>query len=431
MTVESVVPAPHIAKPSPGRPKKSLLRTLGPGIVTGAADDDPSGIATYSQAGAQFGFAMSWVMLFSWPLMAVTQVISARIGAVSGRGIAQNLRRHYSPWLLRFAVLLLLVANIANLGADLGAMASALDLLIGGPHALYTVLFATGCVAAEIWIGYARYASILKWLTFSLFAYVGVVFAVHVSWVQALRSFVIPNMTFDSEHAQMLVAILGTTISPYLFFWQASQEVEEQRSRRIPPLIHNPDAAAELRSIDVDTWVGMGYSNLIALFIIVACAATLNANGVLDIKTADQAAEALRPIAGRATFWLFASGIIGTGLLAVPVLAGSLGYAVSETFRWREGLDLKLARARGFYGTIAAATLAGLALNFAGIDPIKALYWSAVLNGVLAAPLMALMLLIANNRKVMGSLTLPAWLTWTGWLATAVMVVATLGFFVL
>jgi NRAMP (natural resistance-associated macrophage protein)-like metal ion transporter len=411
--------------------KPSLAKALGPGLITGAADDDPSGIATYSQAGAQFGLGLSWVMLFSYPLMAATQVISARIGAVTGQGIARNLRVHYSPWLLRGAVLLLLVANITNLGADLGAMAAALQLLIGGPIMAYTIGFALLCIVAEIFISYARYASILKYLTFSLFAYVGVVFAVHVSWGNVLKSLLIPEFTFDGPHAQMMVGLLGTTISPYLFFWQAAQEVEEQRERKIVRLKDNDSAAVELYQIDIDTWVGMGYSNLIALFIIIATAATLHAAGQTEIQTAGQAAEALRPIAGALTFWLFAAGIIGTGLLAVPVLAGSAAYALSETMGWTEGLNEKPNRARGFYATIAVATLAGLALNFTGIDPIKALYWSAVLNGMLAAPLMVLMLMIATNRKIMGKLSLPGWLQALGWLATSVMAAATIAFFVL
>jgi NRAMP (natural resistance-associated macrophage protein)-like metal ion transporter len=409
-------------------PKPSLAKALGPGLITGAADDDPSGIATYSQAGAQFGFSLAWVMLFSYPLMAAIQVISARIGAVTGQGIASNLRQHYSPWLLRAAVFLLLVANIANLGADLGAMAAALQLLIGGPMMAYTVAFALLSIVAEIWISYARYAAILKWLTFSLFAYVGVVFAVHVPWLGVLKNLAIPDITLDAAHAQAMVAILGTTISPYLFFWQAAQEVEEQRDRKIEKLISNPNAATELRRIDLDTWVGMGYSNLIALFIIVATAATLNASGVTDIQTSGQAAEALRPIAGVFTFWLFAAGIIGTGLLAVPVLAGSAAYAVSETMGWAEGLNERPRRAPGFYGTIAAATLAGLALNFTGIDPIKALYWSAVLNGVLAAPLMVVMMFIATNHKVMGKRVLPRWLQAFGWLSTLAMAAASAAF---
>lgn len=409
--------------------KPSLVRALGPGLITGAADDDPSGIATYSQAGAQFGFALGWVMLFSYPLMAATQVISARIGAVTGQGIARNLRVHYSPWLLRGAVLLLLVANIANLGADLGAMAAALQLLIGGPIMLYTIGFALLCIVVEIFISYARYASILKYLTFSLFAYVGVVFAVHVPWASVLKKLVIPEFTLDGPHAQMMVAILGTTISPYLFFWQAAQEVEEQRERKIDCLKDNDTPSVELHQIDIDTWVGMGYSNLIALFIIIATAATLHEAGQTEIQTAGQAAEALRPIAGVFTFWLFAAGIIGTGLLAVPILAGSAAYALSETMGWTEGLNEKPNRARGFYATISVATLAGLGLNFTGIDPIKALYWSAVVNGVLAAPLMAVILLIATNPRVMGRLTLSGPMRAPGWLATAVMVAATIGFF--
>ena len=411
--------------------KPSVAKALGPGLITGAADDDPSGIATYSQAGAQFGFTLAWVMLFSYPLMAATQVISARIGAVTGHGIARNLRRHYSPWILRAAVFLLLVANIANLGADLGAMGAALQLLVGGPLMAYTIGFALLSILAEIWISYSRYAAMLKWLTFSLFAYVGVVFAVHVPWLEVIRNLVIPDLTIDSAHAQTMVAILGTTISPYLFFWQAAQEVEEQRGRKIKCLLHNDNAKAELRQIDIDTWVGMGYSNLIALFIIIATAATLHSSGQIDIQTASQAAEALRPIAGVFTFSLFAAGIIGTGLLAVPVLAGSAAYALSETMGWSEGLDKRPDRARGFYLTIAAATLAGLALNFTGIDPIKALSWSAVLNGVLAAPLMVVMLLIATNSNIMGHLVLPRWLRAAGWLATLVMAAASVAFLLL
>jgi Mn2+/Fe2+ NRAMP family transporter len=271
----------------------------------------------------------------------------------------------------------------------------------------------------------------LKYLTFSLFAYVGVVFAVHVPWLSVIENLAVPTLTFDAAHAQTMVAILGTTISPYLFFWQAAQEVEEQRDRKIKPLIGNPNSAAELRRIDFDTWVGMGYSNLIALFIIIATAATLNASGKTDIQTAGQAAEALRPIAGALTFWLFAAGIIGTGLLAVPVLAGSVAYAVSETMGWSEGLNKRPRRATGFYGTIAAATLTGLALNFTGIDPIKALYWSAVLNGVLAAPLMVVMMFVATNRKAMGDLVLPRWLRALGWLSTLVMAAASMAFLVL
>jgi NRAMP (natural resistance-associated macrophage protein)-like metal ion transporter len=407
-----------------------FLQTLGPGLVTGAADDDPSGIATYSQVGAQFGYTLSWTMLFSFPLMAVIQAVSARIGCVTGVGIAQNLRRHYSRPLLRGVVLLLCIANIINLGADLGAMGAALDLLVGGPELIYTLLFGIVCVVLEIFLSYARYASILKWATLSLFAYVAVVFIAKVPWGTALFSTFVPHFTFDREHAMALVAVLGTTISPYLFFWQAGQEVEELHRRHVKPLCVAPrQAGAELARIRTDTIVGMGVSNLIAIFIIFATAATLHANGVTQIETSAQAAEALRPVAGEFAFALFAIGIVATGLLAVPILAGSAAYGVSELFGWREGLNRKLREAKAFYATIAVATLGGVALNFTPIDPVRALYWAAVVNGVLAAPLMAVMMTIAVNRRIMGHLALPRPMAVLGWLATLVMAAATLVFF--
>jgi len=409
-----------------------FLRSLGPGLVTGAADDDPSGIATYSQVGAQFGYALAWTMLFSFPLMAVIQAVSARIGCVTGYGIAQNLRRHYSRWLLRGVVLLLLIANVINLGADLGAMGAALGLLIGGPELLYAVLFGLICILLETFMSYARYAATLKWATLCLFAYVAVVFATHVPWGSALYNTFVPHLVVDAPHAMAMVALLGTTISPYLFFWQAGQEVEELHRRNVKPLCIAPrDAGPELSRIRTDTFVGMGISNLIALFIIFATAATLNASGVTDIQTSSQAAEALRPIAGEFTFALFAAGIIATGMLAVPVLAGSAAYAVSEFFRWTEGLDRRPREAKAFYATIAVATLGGAALNFTSIDPVKALYWSAVVNGVLAAPLMAVMMVIAMNPRIMGRLTLTRPMVVVGWLATTVMTLASVAFFML
>ena len=409
-----------------------LLRSLGPGLITGAADDDPSGIATYSQVGAQFGYGLAWTMLFSFPLMAVIQAVAARIGCVTGFGIAQNLRRHYSRWLLRSVVSLLLIANVINLGADLGAMGAALGLLIGGPEQIYVLLFGLLCITLEIFMSYARYAAVLKWATLSLFAYVGVVFAAHVPWGTALYGTLVPNLVFDGPHAMALVGVLGTTISPYLFFWQAGQEVEELHRRHVKALCVAPrDAGPELKRIRTDTIVGMGVSNLIAVFIIFSTAATLNAQGVTDIQTSAQAAEALRPVAGAFTFALFAMGIIATGMLAVPVLAGSAAYAVSEVFGWTEGLDRRPREAKAFYGTIAFATLGGVALNFTSIDPIKALYWSAVVNGVLAAPLMAVMMVIAMNKRIMGRLTLPKPMLVVGWLATLAMTLASIGFFVI
>ena len=413
-------------------PSRNLLQVLGPGMITGAADDDPSGIATYSQVGAQFGYSLGWVMLFSYPLMAVIQQVSAEIGSVTGAGIARNLRRHYPRWLLRGAVSLLLVANIANLGADLGAMAQGLQLLAGGSTAAFTLGFGVLCVALETFLSYRRYAGVLKWLTVSLFAYVAVVFAADVPWGEALRGTLLPTLGLDTDHVEALVAVLGTTISPYLFFWQAAEEVEEQARRTVKPLYVAPaEAGPELRRIRTDTWVGMGYSNLISLFIILAAAATLHVQGITDIQTSAQAAEALRPIAGEFAFAAFAVGIVGTGLLAVPVLAGSAAYAVCEAFDLVEGLDRKVHDARAFYGSIAVATLAGVALNFVGIDPIRALYWSAVLNGLLAAPLMATMMVISCNPDVMGRFVLSPAMRVTGWLATLVMAAASVGFLVL
>jgi len=423
------------ARPSPkiadAPASDGFLKALGPGLVTGAADDDPSGIATYSQVGAQFGYGMAWTMFFGYPLLAAIQAISARIGCVTGHGIAQNLRRHYPPWLLRAVVLLLLVANIINLGADLGAMGAALGLLIGGRELLYTVVFGVVCILIETFMSYARYAAVLKWTTLSLFAYVAVVFAVDVPWREALHGTLIPSFTFDAPHAMALVAILGTTISPYLFFWQAGQEVEEQHRRHVKPLCVAPrNAGPELARIRTDTLVGMGFSHLTALFIVIATAATLHAHGVTNIETSAQAAEALRPIAGDLAFALFAIGIIGTGMLAVPILAGSAAYAVSEMFGWTEGLNRLPREAKAFYATIAVATIIGIALNFTAVDPIKALYWAAVVNGVLAGPLMVVMMLIATNRRVMGQLTLSRRLRLTGWLATFVMLAVTLVFFI-
>ncbi len=432
MTDVSPGPASDLFPPPTLPPPSSLLRRLGPGLITGAADDDPSGIATYSQVGAQFGYGLAWTMLFSLPFMVVIQEVSARIGCVSGRGIADNLRRYYNPWLVRSIVLLLLTANLINLGADLGAMGSALALMLGGSPRLYTAAFGVACVLAEVFISYPVYAGLLKWLTLSLFAYVAVVLAAHVPWGQALFATFVPHIAFDGESAMALVAVLGTTISPYLFFWQSSLEVEERLRRGAAPLcLAVQQAPSQFRRIRMDTLVGMGVSNLIAICIIYATAATLNAVGVTDIQTSSQAAEALRPVAGSFAFAVFAAGIIGTGLLAVPVLAGSGAYALSETLRWQKGLDRRWLQAKAFYGTIAVSTLAGVGLNFTGLNPVRALYWSAVVNGVLAAPVMAVIMVLATDGRVMGRLTVPRPMIVGGWLATAVMLAASIAFFVL
>jgi NRAMP (natural resistance-associated macrophage protein)-like metal ion transporter len=427
MDTTPVEPNPVETIKQPDRPK--LLQVLGPGLITGASDDDPGGIATYSQVGAQFGYGMAWVMLFSWPLMCAIQEISARIGRVTGRGIAGNLKHHYPIGLVYAIVSLLVVANIINIGADLGAMGAALKLLIGGPSLVYVALFALVTVLLEVFSRYSRYVSVLKWLTLSLFAYVGVALVVHIPWGTVGYNLIVPQITFDAPYLTAVVAILGTTISPYLFFWQAEEEVEELKERAISkPLVRAPDqASCEFRRISLDTYIGMGISNAVALFIIVTTAATLNAHGLTDIQTSSQAAEALRPIAGPFAFLVFALGIIGTGMLALPVLAGSSAYALGETFGWHVGLSRKAGRAKAFYGAIAVATLLGVGLNFSPIDPIKALFWSAVINGIVAVPVMAMMMHLSSRRSAMGDFQLHWGLKTAGWLATAVMAVAAVG----
>ena len=416
--------------PAPGKAKK-LLQVLGPGLITGASDDDPSGIATYSQAGARFGFDMAWIMLFSWPLMCAIQEISARIGRVTGRGIAGNLKQHYPRSVLAALVTLLLVANTINLGADLGAMAAALKLVIGGPELLYVGGFALLCVGLEVFVTYARYVRVLKWLTLALLAYVGVALVVDIPWTVVGSRLVAPHIQWTAPYITTVVAILGTTISPYLFFWQAEEEVEEVKEKDgAKPLERAPrQAKREFSRIRLDTYLGMGLSNVVALFIILTTAATLHAHGVTDIQTSAQAAEALRPVAGPAVFVIFALGIVGTGLLAVPVLAGSAAYAVGESFGWHVGLTRKPHRAKAFYGVIVLATIVGALLNFSSIDPIKALFWSAVINGVVAVPVMAMMMLLGSREEVMGRFTLPKPLKVVGWAATTVMAAAAAAMF--
>jgi NRAMP (natural resistance-associated macrophage protein)-like metal ion transporter len=413
----------------PIRPR--LRDVMGPGLITGASDDDPSGIATYSQAGAQFGYDMGWTLLFTYPLMCGIQLICAHIGRVTGRGLAGNMRRHYPVKLLYSLVALLIIANVINLGADIGAMAAALRLLIKGPMVLYIAGFAIVSVLAEIFTRYSRYAAVLRWLTLSLFAYVATVFAVGVPWLHVARQMVLPQLHLSGAYLTTVVAVFGTTISPYLFFWQAGQEVEDEKEDpEASPLKSAPEQApAQMKRMELDTVVGMGFSNIIALFIMLTTAATLHAHGVTNIQTSSQAAEALRPIAGRFTFTVFALGIIGTGMLALPVLAGSAAYAIGEALVWRVGLAKRPGRARAFYITIAVATFVGALINFAPLDPIKALFWSAVINGVTAVPLMVMIMFMAKSRKVMGQFTLSRSLAILGWLATAAMAAAAFGMF--
>jgi len=414
---------------------RDFLRTLGPGLITGASDDDPSGIGTYSQAGAQLGYGIGWTMLLTFPLMAAIQEISARVGRVTGHGIAGNVCRHYSMWLLNVVVALLFIANTINIAADLGAMADAAKLLIGGHGMLYVVAFGVISVTAEIFLDYKRYVSVLKWLTLSLFAYVGALAFAHISWSQALMGVLVPHITWSADYFTTIVAIFGTTISPYLFFWQASQEAEDQRVdvTKRPLIDKHYGARKEFHRIRADTIVGMAFSNLIALSIMVTAAATLHAAGKTDIQTSAQAAEALRPIAGAFAEVIFALGIVGTGLLAIPVLAGATAYAVGEGRRWPVGLARKPKEAAAFYSVLTLSAAIGIALNFTSINPISALYWSAVINGVLAVPVMVLLMIMARRKDVMGHFVVGGPLHWLGWLSTAAMLLSVLamavGFF--
>jgi len=406
-------------------PHWGWLAQFGPGLITGASDDDPSGIATYSQAGAQFGTSMCWVMLFTWPLMAAIQEISARIGRVTGQGIAANIRAHYPPWLLRSIVALLLIANTLNLGADLGAMGAAVQLLIGGPPHLYVVCFAVGCALLETFSRYERYVHFMKWTAVSLLAYVATALVVQVPWGQVVHDTFLPSFLPGTDYVVTIVAVLGTTITPYCFFWQSSQEAEDEHIKHAEPLLDAPEQGPrEIGRIRFDTYLGMGYSNLISLFIIITTAATLHAAGVTDIQTSSQAAEALRPIAGLFTFVIFAVGIIGIGLLAVPVLAGSAAYALGEALGWPTGLERQPLDAKAFYAAIAVSTLVGIFINFVDLDPVRALFWSAVLNGIVAVPLMMVIMIMAMQRKVMGQFTLPWQLSALGWVCTAAMTIA-------
>ncbi len=431
MTAGPSTPSTPSPASSTASPQPSLLKRLGPGIVTGAADDDPSGIATYSQAGAQAGFGLLWTVIITWPLMVAVQSVSARIGRVTGRGLAANMARAFPRPVVYVLVLLLFVANTINLGADLAAMGEATRLVVGGSAHLYTVGFAAASLLAIIYVPYHRYVGLLKWLTFSLFAYAGVVFTVKIDWPAVVAGALVPRFAFSGETLTLIVAIFGTTISPYLFFWQSAQEVEDEKADpEAAPLLRHPEQAQrELNRIGWETWFGMAASNLIAFFIMLTTAVTLHAAGRTDIQTAEQAAEALRPIAGNLAFFLFSLGLVGTGLLAVPVLAGSVGYAVAETFGLRYGLERSWRQARAFYAVIALSIVLGLAMGFVGMDPIRALVWSAVVNGVIVVPIMVAMMIVASRRKIMGAFVAAPWQVVLGWTATAVMAAAGIAMF--
>ena len=402
---------------------RRLFRMFGPGLVTGAADDDPSGIATYSQGGAQFGYALSWTMFLTTPFMIAIQMVTARIGAVTGRGLAANLGKALPAAALYVMVGLLLIANTLNIAADIAAMGDALRLVAGGPMLIYVVLFGIGCLAAEILLPYHAYSKYLKVLTLVLFAYVAAAFSIRIPWTEVLAATFIPHVAWDRDFMLTLVAIFGTTISPYMFFWQASLEVEERKLRNsgesATAITKKHLAQRDAARIRLDTATGMIYSNLIGFFIIVTTGATLHAHGLTQISTAEQAAEALRPLAGPLAFALFSLGIIGTGLLAVPVLAGSAGCAVAESLGWRGSLEMPARGAPGFYLILGAATLAGLIVALSSFNPIRMLFWSAVVNGIVAVPLMAAMMLVVGNRRIMGAFAASRLLMIFGWAATA------------
>jgi NRAMP (natural resistance-associated macrophage protein)-like metal ion transporter len=419
------------------RLKQHPLAQVGPGLITGVADDDPSGIATYSQAGAQFGLSMLWTMPVAYPLMAAVQSMCARIGRVTGKGLAANIKESFPSAVLRTTVLLLLIANTLNIAADVTAMGEVAELVTGIDRHLMTALAVFLSVGMQVLIPYHRYVAYLKWLTFSLLAYAAVLFTVHVPWSQVLRETVRPTFTVNAA-AAVVVGIFGTTISPYLFFWQASEEVENMQAGRAgrpgevtPSLLAEPSAAArELRRIRWDTWSGMLYSDITAYFIILATAVTLHAAGITQIDTAAQAANALRPVAGNFAFVLFALGILGVGLIGVPVLAGSGAYALSETMGWRFGLEHKAGQARGFYAVIAVSVLAGSLIQYSPISPMKALFWSAVINGVVAVPLMVVIILLVSRKSVMGPFTAAKPIIILGWAATALMGAAAVRMFI-
>ncbi|MCX4157654.1 divalent metal cation transporter [Paraburkholderia aspalathi] len=409
-----------------GRLKEHPLARVGPGLITGVADDDPSGIATYSQAGAQFGLNMLWTMPLAFPLMAAVQAMCANLGRVTGKGLAANIKSAFPPVVLQGVVLLLLVANVLNIAADVAAMGEVAELVSGIDRHLMTACFVFGTLLLQVFVPYHRYVFFLKWLTVSLLAYAAVLFTVHVPWSEVALRTLWPHLTLNANAAAVIVGVFGTTISPYLFFWQASEEVEEMQANGGSAALVNDAGAAptELRRIRWDTWTGMFYSDVTAFFIILATAVTLHVAGVTDITTAAQAASALRPLAGNFAYILFALGILGVGLIGVPVLAGSGAYALSEAMGWREGLERKVRDARGFYAIIAVSVLAALAIQYSPISPMKALFWSAVINGVVAVPLMVVILILVSRKSVMGAFTASRPLVVLGSIATLVMGVA-------
>ena len=412
-------------------PITRFLNRLGPGLITGASDDDPSGIGTYSQAGASLGFATLWTAIVTLPLMIVVQHICAKIGMCSGRGLAGVLHRYYSKKLLYPVVIGLVIANTINAGADISAIAAAINMFVPIPISAMVIPIAVAIVVLQVWGSYRLIVKIFKWLTLSLFAYVIAAFLARPDWIAVAKATFVPQISLTSEYVTTIVAILGTTISPYLFFWEASEEVEEEKSEGRTKLSERKGATdVEIKKEKIDTIVGMVFCNVVFYFVILAAGATLHVSGKTDIQSATDAAQALRPLAGDLATVLFAIGLIGAGLLAVPVLTGSAAYAVAETFGWPSGLDEKPKHAKKFYGVIAVSTLVGVAIDFLGINPISALFWTAVINGVVAPPLLVVVMLVANNKRVMGSRTNGIFTNIVGWLAAAIMFAAAIAMFV-
>ena len=404
---------------NPREKVKYYLRVLGPGVITGASDDDPSGIGTYSSVGAMFGFAILWTAAWLLPIMLAVQEVSARIGIVANHGLANVLQKHYGKKIVLGIVAILLIANVVNIGADLGAMAASLKMLTGADLYFGSVLFALVIILMEIFFQYHVYVRVLKWLTLSVFAYIFAGFMAHPNWLEVLKSAFVPTMRFNANYVFALIAIFGTTITPYLFFWQTSEEVEENKMLKVK--WNKLAVHTRVREMRTDVGAGMLLANIVFFFIILTTAQVLFKNGVTNIGSAEQAAQALRPFAGNLSYMLFALGIIGTGVLAVPILAGSGAYALCEVMKWREGLELKFSRAKGFYLIIAFSIIVGLAINFIGIEPIKALYYAAYLNGIIALPLLIAIMIVGNDKRIMGAETHPGWVKFFGWLAVVFM----------
>jgi Mn2+/Fe2+ NRAMP family transporter len=412
----------------------SYLKTLGPGIITGAADDDCSGIGTYSQVGARYGLGLTWLAVYLLPMMSAVQETVARIGIVTGRGLTGAISERYGRKYLYPLVLLLLIANTVNIGADIGAMVASFQLLVPINFYIGAIVLTLFMLFLEIAFSYHRYSKILKWLTISLFAYIITGFIIRPDWLEVLRSMAVPKVTFNAAFLAAMVAVMGTTISPYLFFWQASEEIEEEKekAKTVTHAVHHKLALKrEIKEMRKDTYIGMSYANVVFLFIVITTAFVLHDNGITNIESAAQAASALKPLAGNMAYLLFNIGIFGVGLLAVPVLAGSSAYGISELFKWHEGLSKRFSQARGFYGIIIVSMLVGLLLNFSGINPIKALYWAAILNGVISPILMFFIFRLGADPKVMGENTNPRWVNIWGWIATSLMGVSALLLFVL